>query len=516
MRAGIYVRVSTKPQEAKKALDTQQGPCEKAAIAHGYEVDPRHVYREIHSGAELWDRPRLTELRDAIATGTLDAVFVYAVDRLSRDPTHLLIVLAEAERNGVEIRFVKDTIDNSDEGKLVQFVKGYAAKIEREAMKERTLRGKLAILRSGKLVGLGRDLYGYRLKDGVRVINEVQAATVRRIFEWAASGESIRWIARTLGEEGTPSPSGNAHWAKSTVSRILHEFAYAGRTYGWRWKREGTRVIERNRDAWIELPSDCTPAIVDLAMWEEVQAKLKRNQALAARNTRHLDRYLLRGYVRCGQCGYPMWTDTRRRNGRTEMSYRCRGNRGHVGSTCKAGARPCVSSSKLDTWAWDAVRGVLLDPDVIRREVDRLRERGPDSGQLELLDRARSRFARQEAGLIAAIAELGDAGAPSTRRRLLDELQKTAAKKDQIAAEARNEREIIARQRQGISDLDAVVDWCQHVATRLSTFSFDDKRLAIEAVGAEVLVFHTGGAKRAELTLRMPGKSKGVVMSTTC
>ncbi len=149
-------------RESRASLQTQTTLCREYASAHGYEVDEAHVYRETYSGAELWDRPHLTSIRKSIRERDIDVLVCYAIDRLSRDPVHLGVILTEADRYCVAVEFVSEPLDDSPEGQLIRFVRGYAARVEREKARERTIRGKRARLESGKIHGFGGELYGYR------------------------------------------------------------------------------------------------------------------------------------------------------------------------------------------------------------------------------------------------------------------------------------------------------------------------------------------------------------------
>ena len=91
----------------------------------------------------------------------VDAVICYAIDRLSGDPVHLGVVLSEAEHHGVDVEFVTEPVDDSPEGQLIRFVRGYAAKVEHEKIKERTMRGQIARVESGKPTVGPRPPYGY-------------------------------------------------------------------------------------------------------------------------------------------------------------------------------------------------------------------------------------------------------------------------------------------------------------------------------------------------------------------
>src|SRR5215216_3901947 len=86
-RAAIYCRVSSTTQEENASLPTQEERALVYAVAHGYDVV--NVYRDTHSGLELYTRPRLTELRQAIRRGSFDVVIAFGLDRLSRDQNHI-------------------------------------------------------------------------------------------------------------------------------------------------------------------------------------------------------------------------------------------------------------------------------------------------------------------------------------------------------------------------------------------------------------------------------------------
>ncbi len=144
MKAAIYCRVSTEDQEKEgTSLDTQQEAGLKVAEELGYGGSADYILREVWSGLTL-DRPKLSHLRQWIRVKEVDAVIAHAFDRISRDPVHLIILQEEMEKAGVKLILVTEDVDNSDMGRLITHVKGYAAKVEVEKTRERTMRGKLA------------------------------------------------------------------------------------------------------------------------------------------------------------------------------------------------------------------------------------------------------------------------------------------------------------------------------------------------------------------------------------
>src|SRR4030095_15738227 len=80
-RAAIYMRVSSKGQEEKYSLSTQDEACRAYCAERGYEVVEAHVYREVHCGDELWERPLLDQLRAAVPRGEFDVIVSYVYDR---------------------------------------------------------------------------------------------------------------------------------------------------------------------------------------------------------------------------------------------------------------------------------------------------------------------------------------------------------------------------------------------------------------------------------------------------
>jgi len=153
--AAIYCRVSTRQQaEDGSSLDSQEVACRRLAASQGFTVT--QVFKEDFPGTEL-ARPLLDQFRAGVKSGTYAAVYCYATDRLSRSPVHLALIAEECQKCEVALVFVTEPLDSSPEGQLLTFVRGWAAQLEREKIKDRTIRGKAARIASGRLPqGTGR------------------------------------------------------------------------------------------------------------------------------------------------------------------------------------------------------------------------------------------------------------------------------------------------------------------------------------------------------------------------
>ena len=204
MVAAIYARISTQGQEEGTSLDTQVEFCMSSALEDGWPVPPELILREVWSGADI-QRTQLHVLRNLARSGKLGALYVLSTDRLSRDAVDLLMLVKEFEDNGVQVKFIQGVSDSSPEGRLLMFVDGYVSQKERARTAERTMRGKWAVAQSGRLPnGTGAGLYGYNYNKDLKLreINDVEAAVVLLMFQWA------------LGESpSTKLPSGSTSWA---------------------------------------------------------------------------------------------------------------------------------------------------------------------------------------------------------------------------------------------------------------------------------------------------------------
>ncbi len=64
---------------------------------------------------------------------------VYCLDRLSRDPTHGVILIQEMEKHDVTLEAVTEDIDDSELGKLISYIHGFSSKLEAEKIRDRTI-----------------------------------------------------------------------------------------------------------------------------------------------------------------------------------------------------------------------------------------------------------------------------------------------------------------------------------------------------------------------------------------
>lgn len=493
---GIYIRVSSPGQADGASLETQERACRDWLAEHQASGSIER-YREIHTGTELWERPELTRLRADARAGRLTRVICYTIDRLSRDPVHLGVIISELEHAGVELVFVQDVFDDSPEGQLIRFVRGYAAKVEHEKIRERSLRGRRARAEAGKLPPSPRPRYGYQWADQGRtryIIDPERAAVVRRIFQDVVKGVTLHQIARTLAEDGIPSPTGSETWHVQTVARIVRHPYYRG---------EGEFTLA---GVSYVIPAGAVPAIVEPDFWDAAQLQVARNKKRSLRNNRQPVPALLRGgFARCGYCGYAMHAN----GGNTSMRYIC-GNHTTFPVRCD-GVR--IDGLMLDDAIWNWIVERLGNPALIEEELARLRADDPTSDDLAELDRREADIERQEGNLTRALARLA---AVQAEAPVLAELERLAK---QRAALNREREEVLARQaswQRSQEDLAGLAAWTRHVEAKLEGMTYEERRWLLEVINLEVTVYRADDAEHPRWVLTCDLPADPIVSPTTC
>jgi DNA invertase Pin-like site-specific DNA recombinase len=112
-----YIRLS----QDGKSLDRQRRDVEAYAAANDYSLTEIYNEGKRASGFDT-DRPEYTALLDHIETGTIDAVIVPNLSRLSRDRKDRLRLLLDVDRAGVQLHSVEldRPVDLDDDWALVQ------------------------------------------------------------------------------------------------------------------------------------------------------------------------------------------------------------------------------------------------------------------------------------------------------------------------------------------------------------------------------------------------------------
>jgi site-specific DNA recombinase len=377
MKAAIYCRVSTEDQEREgTSLQSQLDACLAKSRELGYETPSEFTISETYSGLSL-DRPKLNHLREWVRDKEVDAVIAYTLDRLSRDPVHFIILQEELERAGVALIMVTEDVDSSDMGKLITYIKGFAAKLEAEKIKERTMRGKRERIKSGKLPTGRGVLYGYDY-DKERGINVANSSldTIRTVGMWIIEeGIFLNEVCRRLMAKNIPAPKGGNRWSRGTIGRIMRNPTYVGKSYACKTETKGKKRVACSQGHYVEIPNAVDRAAFTWEEWQAIQRQLDRNRELSPRNQKL--NYLLTGKVFCKQCGRKYYGVPVH----GKPYYRCSGRIRLLSD--KRCTSKTVNARRLDEAIWDEVDNALKNPRTILAGLEELRGEANQEGFLE-------------------------------------------------------------------------------------------------------------------------------------
>jgi site-specific DNA recombinase len=117
-------------QARDNTIASQVTALRERIAADGFQLEPDHNYvDEGYSGAILL-RPALERLRDAVAGGHVERIYVHAPNRLARRYAHQVLLIDEFHRAGAEIVFLNRPIGGTAEDDLLLQVQGVIAEYE--------------------------------------------------------------------------------------------------------------------------------------------------------------------------------------------------------------------------------------------------------------------------------------------------------------------------------------------------------------------------------------------------
>ena len=317
MRAVIYARYSTDLQN-DKSIEDQIRVCQEKLDREGWTLSAPPYADHAISGASLI-RPGIQSLMVDAQLGKFDIIVAEDLDRISRDQEDTAGIYKRMQFADVQIFTLADGFVSE----LHVGLKSTVNAIQLKQIAHKVRRAQKGLVANGK--NPGGNSYGYdvvRQFDsrgepirGDRVINETEAAVIRRIMEDYAVGHSPKSIAKQLNQEGIKSPSGKG-WSQSSINGnrkrgtgILNNELYIGQLVHNRLRYmknpdTGRRVSRLNpQEEWLYKEHPDLRIVSD-----ELWGKVKARQEKLNRKHKHLGQckrptYLLTGLLKCGCCG---------------------------------------------------------------------------------------------------------------------------------------------------------------------------------------------------------------------
>jgi site-specific DNA recombinase len=303
-RAVVYARQSLDRTGEGAAVDRQIEDCRRLATARRWEV-VEVISDNDMSASTGKRRPGYERLLDMMLTGKVDAVVVWAVDRLTRRLVDLEQVITVCESTGVRLATVTGDLDlSTDTGRMLARILASVARGEVERKGARQRRANQQRAEAGRM-GWTRRPFGYDREGGHVVVVRAEAEGLQDAARLVLGGSTLAAAARMLDGRGLTTSTGKP-WNVTSLRRALLNSRYAGRV-----SYNGADVSE---GAW--------PVILDAETQERLAEVLRDTRRRVQQGTEA--KYLLSGLARCGRCGAVMFATTAADKGRRYHVYRCR------------------------------------------------------------------------------------------------------------------------------------------------------------------------------------------------
>ena len=326
----IYARQSI-DKEGSLSIEGQIDLCRK------YAGEDALVFQDRGFSGKNIKRPAFTELMQAVESGTIDKIFVYRLDRFSRNIADVSRLWEILDKHNVSFVSVTENFDTSSPiGRAMLNIVLVFAQLERETTAERVRDNYHHRFKLGVWPG-GPAPFGFSLSkiesDGHQasslMIHTENSQIVQMIFsEYAKSDASLRSVAKMLNEQGIHGPK-REMWDNVTLSRILHSPVYVKATpeVFWYFLAKGLRtelpvdaydgihacivIGKRNRtkNKYNALEDQLLTVsnhfgFIDADLWLRVQDKLQNNTQISRANA---GKYTwLTGLLKCDKCGYAL------------------------------------------------------------------------------------------------------------------------------------------------------------------------------------------------------------------
>jgi site-specific DNA recombinase len=328
----LYLRVSTDQQlEDGFGILNQKELGLKVSKRLGFNPIVINEGSKSSSGDDISDRPELVRLLNLVEDGIVKNLWVFAVDRLSRNSLTSAIIREKLKKNGVKL-YVKegtsfDLSDPNDE--LIQSILERFSIFDNQIRTDRLRRGRLSSIKNGGWKG-GVSPFGYSLSNKKIVINPNESKWVETIYKMYSDGKSIYQIRKTLMENNVLSKRGNLLFSEGSIRKILDNTVYEGFYF----------YSDKKLNETIRVP---TPIIItDKVILSSVRRRSK-NSIQKGNNTKR--QTLLKPYLKCYHCGSNFGQKINKKQ--YYNHYYCRGNETHKRNSID-GKKLCFIENRVD------------------------------------------------------------------------------------------------------------------------------------------------------------------------
>lgn len=513
-RAVLYARVSTDDQADKGySLPSQFDAMRRYAMQQGFEIVGE--FQDDYSGATpIEHRPEGRKAYTMLQSGEADVIIAYTIDRFVRPPEDgdewdMPILVRGLAKLGKEIHTVRrGKLNTNFADLLIALLDARKAGEERRDIRERSMRGKRAKAKAGRVIGV-RAPYGYqhvRDENGkaiTLVIDKETGRIVKLIFRWYVYGDETgkplgaRAIALRLTEMRVPTPGTLQRgyefrkrtpgvWGVNSIIKIIDREAYAGTWYyGLFEKKAGYKSY--NQGDGKNAIAVSVPVIVDRETWKRAQEQRKYNRLMAMRNCKR--NYLLRGMIRCGECNTAM--TGRYVPNKTPVTYYDCGQHRILFSNENRCKSLMVRGDAIEADVWESIEGLFSDPARLAKKLKVAHQKEEDAQKplrekLQITEDLIKQAESEAAKIARALRNADEDGAvynalKGDEKEINARLVELAGKHEELVTK-------LETRKLGDDSIATIMHFAEDARTGIINADFDCKRRFLERLGVQVTV----------------------------
>ncbi|AFV02352.1 hypothetical protein DHBDCA_p1323 [Dehalobacter sp. DCA] len=308
-RVCAYCRVSTDSREQQNSF-TAQLEYYTALIENQEDWQFAGIYAdEARSGTKLQKRYDFLRMLKDCEDGKIDMIITKSLTRFARNTVDSIEAIRRLKGLGVAVYFEKEHIDSlSEKSELMLTILSSLAQGESESISTNSKWAVIKRFQDGTFI-LGTPAYGYtKDESGELIIQEGEAAVVRRIFREYLNGKGTYAIAKDLSEEGISTIRSAEKWNDGVIKEILLNPIYTGNLL--HQKTMTTEVLpfrrQRNKGQLPQyLVEDNHEPIISHKQAQAVREifEYRRKQMGVDDTSKYQSRYAFSSKILCGECG---------------------------------------------------------------------------------------------------------------------------------------------------------------------------------------------------------------------
>ena len=417
-RLALYTRVSTIEQsEEGYSIDEQERLLMSWAEKNNYEVYKCYSDRGI-SGKDIKNRPALKELLKDAEEKKFDMVISWKINRISRKLADVLKIVDILEKNDITFKSYSEPFETDTPAGKMQFqMMALIGEFERGTIAQNVKMGMCAKAKAGEWCGgrvLGYDLIPVENQEGAirrktkLTINEIEARSVRLIFNEYSNGKGYKAITNQLNKLGYKTKKGN-DFSVGSIREILTNPVYIGKVR-YNVRQNWSEKRRRNINANPIITDGVHEPIIDEVLWDKVQAIMESKKGKPSRI--YDGEYPLTGILRCPKCGAGMVisrTTNKLADGtKKRIAYYCCGAWKNKGtSVCNSNT---IRVDKANEYVFTKISELLSNEKMVETIVNNInKERhkkiNPAKKELERIDKELEKIDRKKTKLFEAYEE---------------------------------------------------------------------------------------------------------------